>query len=75
MPSPQPIKSYLEAVAMHREGNEEQAAQLLAESLGTAKPSPIIKDFIGQLLTENTMPNDAVLQVLSTEVAKGAKHG
>ena len=74
MPSPQPIKLYLKAVASNREGNKEQAAQLLAESLGVSEPSPVIQDFIGQLLTRNTMPNDAVLQVLATEVAKGAKH-
>lgn len=75
MPSAEPIKLYLEAVAMHREGNKEQAAQLLAESLGASEPSPTIRNYIGKLLEENTMPNDVVLQVLSTEVAKGAKHG
>lgn len=74
MPSPQRIKLYLEAVAMHREGKEEQAAQLLAESLGVNEPSSIIKDSIDQLLTHDTIPNDAILQVLATEAAKGAKH-
>ena len=73
MPSPQPIKLYLEAVAMHREGKKEQAAQLLAESLGVSEPSPVIENCIDRLLTQNTMPNDAILKILSTEVAKGGK--
>lgn len=74
MPSPHPIKLYLEAVAMHREGKKEQAAQLLAQSLGVSEPSPIIRDLIDKLLTQNTIPNDAVLQVVATEVAKGVKY-
>lgn len=70
MPSLQPIKLYLEAVDMHRGGNKEQAAQLLAQSLGVSEPSPLIRDFIDKLLEQNTMPNDAILKILSTEVSK-----
>lgn len=71
MPSPLPIKIYLEAVAKYREGKKEEAAQLLAESLGAINPSPIMRNSIDRLLERNTMPNDVILQILSTEVSKG----
>jgi len=60
---------------MHREGKEEQAAQLLAESLGASKPGSLMRSSIDEFLKQNTMPNDAILKILSTEVSKGENGG
>lgn len=71
MPSAKPIKLYLEAVEAFREGNREQAAQKLAESFGADSPSSVIEDVLDSLFLVDSLSNDAVLQILSTEVSKG----
>lgn len=73
MPSASPIKLYLEALEAYNRGEEEGAAQKLAQSLGADEPSDVIRSSIGKLLSTDTMPNDAVLKIMSTEVSKG-KH-
>jgi hypothetical protein len=70
MPSVKPIKSYLEAVDLYRAGNREAALQKLAEALGSEKPSAVIEDNLDKLLRPDSLPNDAVLRIISTEVAK-----
>jgi uncharacterized protein YccT (UPF0319 family) len=71
VPSAKPIKSYLEALEKYNQGDKEAAAQKLAQSLGAEKPSGVIISSIDKLLATGTMPNDAVLKIISTEVAKG----
>jgi hypothetical protein len=70
MPSAKPLKIYQEAVELHRKGNKQEAAQLLAEAMGTEKPSRILLGSIDQLLERDTEPNDIVLQIIATETAK-----
>lgn len=70
MPSIEPIKLYQEALEKYKQGNKEEAAQKLAQSLGVDEPSDVIRNSIDRLLSANTMPNDAVLKILSTEVSK-----
>lgn len=70
MPSARPIKLYLEAVEAYKSGDKEEAAQKLAQSLGASEPSNIIRGSIDKLLSTDTMPNDAVLRMISTEVSK-----
>jgi hypothetical protein len=70
MPSAQPIKSYLEAVDLYRAGDREAALQKLTEALGGEKPSAVIEANIDRLLKLGSLPNDAVLRIISTEVTK-----
>lgn len=70
MPSAKPIKTYLEALEKYHQGDKEAAIQKLAQSLGTDKPSAVIISSIDKLLATGTMPNDAILKIISTEVAK-----
>lgn len=70
MPSAKPIKLYLEAVEAYNRGDKEAAARKLAQSLGTDEPNTVIRGSIDRLLSAGTMPNDAVLKILSTEVTK-----
>jgi len=43
---------------------------MLAEAMGTAKPSRVLLNSIDQLLERDTEPNDIVLQIVATETAK-----
>lgn len=70
MPSAEPFKIYQKAVELHKKGNREQAAQMLAESMGTKKPSTVLLESVDKLLEHNTTPNDIVLQIIATETAK-----
>lgn len=71
MPSPKPIRSYLQAMELHQKGAKEGASQKLAEALGVHEASNILVNSIDELLASNSLSNNAVLQVLATEVAKG----
>jgi len=70
MPSAEPLKIYQEALELYKKGDKEQAAQMLAEAMGTEKPSRILLGSIDQLLERDTEPNDIVLQIIATETAK-----
>lgn len=71
MPSSEPIKLYLESVEAYRRGDRETAARKLAQSLGASEPSDVIRNSIDKLLATDTMPNEAALKIMATEVAKG----
>jgi len=58
-------------VELHRKGNKQEAAQLLAEALGTEKPSQVLLGSIDQLLEHDTPPNDIILKIIATETEKG----
>ena len=73
MPSAEPIKLYLEAVEEYKQGNNENAANLLASALGAEKPSETIRNALPKLLSLDTLPNDAILKIVSTEVSRGKK--
>lgn len=70
MPSAEPIRLYLDAVEAYERGNKEEAAQKLAQSLGADEPSALMRSSIDKLLSTDTMPNNAVLKILSNEVSK-----
>jgi len=70
MPTPEPLKLYLEALENYNQGNREAAAQKLAEALGAKEPSPVITNSLDKFLNYGSMPNDAALQIIATEVAK-----
>uniref|UniRef100_A0A6M3M0A1 Uncharacterized protein n=2 Tax=viral metagenome TaxID=1070528 RepID=A0A6M3M0A1_9ZZZZ len=69
MPSAEPLKIYQEAINLHQKGNRQQAAQMLAEAMGTEKPSRVLLDSIDLLLEHNSTPNDIVLRIVATETA------
>jgi len=69
-PSAAPIKHYLDAVTLHQQGQREEAALMLARAMGAEEPSKTLVDSLDKLLEEDTMPNDAVLRIIATEVAK-----
>lgn len=73
MPTANPIRLYLEAREIYAKGDRDGAAQKLAESIGADKPSPVIINSLDKLMTLDTLPNEAVLQVLATEAAKRSK--
>lgn len=70
MPTPQPLKQYLDAVKHHQEGNEEAAAESLASAMGVEKPSNLMKDAIGDFLDTDTVHNDMALRIIAAETAK-----
>ena len=70
MPTPQPLKQYLEAVKHHQEGNEEAAAESLAAAMGAEKPSNMIRQSLGDFLDHDTVLNDMALRIIATETAK-----
>lgn len=70
MPSAKPIKLYLESIEAYRRGNKKEAALKLAQSLGADEPSDVINNSIDKLLSADTMPNDAILRMISSEVSK-----
>ncbi|MBA7516365.1 hypothetical protein ES705_08413 [subsurface metagenome] len=70
MPSASPIKLYLEALEAYNRGEEEGAAQKLAEALGAKEPGPVIINSLDKFLNYGSMPNDVALQIVATEVSK-----
>jgi hypothetical protein len=70
VPTAEPIKLYIEAKEAYDRGDREAAVQLLAQSLGADEPSDVLRNSIGKLLSRDTLANDAILQIISTEVAK-----
>jgi len=70
MPSAEPLKIYQEAVNLHQKGNRQQAAQMLAESIGAENPSRVLLDSIDLFLERDSAPNDIILRILATETAK-----
>ena len=70
MPRSEPLKLYLEALESYNQGNQKAAAQKLAEAFGAKEPSQVITNSLDKLLSSGSRPNDAVLQIIATEVAK-----
>lgn len=70
MPTSKPLKLYLEALENYNQGNREAAAQKLAEAFGAKESSQVISDSLDKFLNYGSMPNDAALQIIATEVAK-----
>lgn len=72
MPNSEPIKQYVNAVLSLKGKQPILSSSYLARSLGSKKvfTPPAIRNNIKKLLTPNTLANDAILKILSTEVAK-----
>lgn len=66
----EPLRKYIESRDALKAGNKDEAAALLAESLGTDKPTPYMSSALEQL----TEPNEAALTIILHE-SKGAKNG
>ena len=73
MTSAKPIKLYLEADQRLRMGDKEQAARKLAQSMGCNEPSPLIMSSVEKLMSYGSTPNDIVLKIISSEVARNKK--
>lgn len=73
MPNPLAIKKYLAAKEAYDKGEHDDAAQLLAESLGAEHPSSVIEHSLGRLLEVDTLANDAILGILASETSKREK--
>ena len=61
------LKQYLQARDALKEGKEAEALNLLAASLGTDKPTEMMKSSYGKLLELN----DAALQIIIDRSTKG----
>ena len=72
MPRVEPIKQYVNAVLALRGNQPELSSSYLARSLGSKKVKvpPVLRNNIKKFLTPNTLANDAMLKIVSTEVAK-----
>ena len=72
MPSSEPIKLYVNAVLALKGNQPELSSSYLARSLGSKKVKvpPVIRNNVQKLLKSNTLANDAMLKIVSTEVAK-----
>ena len=72
MPNAEPIKQYVNAVLALKGKQPDMSSSYLARSLGSknVKIPPVIRNNVQKLLKSNTLANDAVLKILSTEVAK-----
>jgi hypothetical protein len=73
MPSAEPMKAYQEALKLHVQGNNDQAAQVLAGAMGAEKASTVIMDFLDKFLEHDTETNDIILRIIATESAKSKK--
>ena len=62
----EPLKKYIKAIKAQESGNSEEAAQLLAESVGADRPTLIMKNSLGNMLDAN----DAVLTLILHESGK-----
>jgi hypothetical protein len=72
MPNSEPIKQYVNAILALKGNQPELSSSYLARSLGSKKVKipPLICNNVQKLLKSNTLANDAVLKILSTEVSK-----
>jgi len=43
---------------------------MLAEAMGASKPSELVLNSLDEFLEHNTTPNDIILRIVATEVAK-----
>lgn len=62
-----PLKDYIRAIDEHRQGNDEEALKLLAQSVGLEEPTQIMKQNLSRMLDSN----DAVLTLILKEVEDG----
>lgn len=72
MPNVEPLKDYIAAVKAMDKGWTAEASRLLTSSIGgdSANVPPVIQHSISKLLKEDSLANDAMLKILSTEVSK-----
>jgi len=66
-----PLKTYLKAQAAICAGNNNQALELLTQSIGADNPSEFIKENLVKLVKE---PNDAILTMVIDQ-ARGERYG
>lgn len=70
MPHIDPIRDYIKALRSF-DGNDRKTAALhLAHALGSENTNALIESSLGKLLAQDTLSNDAVLQILATEINK-----
>ena len=72
MPNSEPIKQYVNAVLALKGNHPDMSSSYLARSLGSKKVKvpPVLRNNVKKFLTPNTLANDAMLKIVSTEVAK-----
>jgi hypothetical protein len=69
--STEPLKKYLQAIEAYEEGKMDQAAQLIAESMGMEKPNEIISNPKSlKSLCSKQNPNIAVAALMAREMDK-----
>ena len=56
----EPLSLYLEAIEAYKKGDKDEAAKLIADSVGADAPTPFMKETIDQL----TKPNQAILALI-----------
>ena len=66
MSNTEPLKKYIAARDAMRDGDRDEAVQLLAESVGVEAPTPIMEDSAEALLDSN----DAALVLVMAETRK-----
>ena len=60
----------MEALENYNQGNRETAAKKLAEAFGTKEPSVVMTNSLDKFFEYGSMPNDAALQIIATEISK-----
>lgn len=67
--STEPLKKYLQALDAHEAGQNEQAAQFIAESMGMDKPNDLISNPKSlKFLCSKQNPNIAVAALMAREM-------
>lgn len=62
-----PLANYIRAREEYHAGHKEEALQLLTESMGLEKPTPIMRDALDKLVDLN----DVALTLVLHEIIKG----
>jgi len=62
-----PLKDYIKAIAANKDGNREEALQLLTASIGLDKPTRVMEENLDNMLDSN----DAILTLILKEIEYG----
>ena len=66
MPNTEPLRLYLEGIDAYKAGDKEAALKLIAESVGVAEPTQIMREALPAL----ARPNQAILALILHESEK-----
>lgn len=62
----EPLRNYIKGIEAYKAGNKENALNLIASSVGTDKPTGIMKASLDKLIDSN----DAILTLILHEIKK-----